>query len=485
MTKKTRIKIWIVTIITCVICFSDWSFAQAATGWWEKLDVMGFSLNYIVSVLGRLWVFFAKLAGTFLTNNWVYGEILWIDALMWKYWNVMKNIANFGLGFYFVYAIFKWLISKEDITQKLKKIILRLLIAWVWIQASWFFTAAVIDVSTITLSAVWSFPSQVISGDPYLERSYEESLNEYITPIDSYTGAGKELSLFPKNWQANFLKTTYVTLKEQPKVENLVDSLMPNPDDVSWPLYYIWFSILKTNVVTSINTTNEDSIKATIFNTIIQWWTTIIFAIEMLVLCVLALMRIIYLWMFIILSPLAVLLWCIEKSWQKLWSDDKSFVSKLMKQINFKSFFINVFKPTVIVLWFWIAVLFVSLMNSVVINSAKKTFELNWATVTSTPDPSPPSGEQWDQTYTTRIDNNFLSFTLANAWKTLLEILLSIMTVLIVYFILKFAVKFWEWKDFVSKGIWDVQKEVGSLMESIPIIPVSWYDEKWDPKSII
>jgi hypothetical protein len=37
---------------------------------------MGFSLNYIVSVLGRLWVFFAKLAGTFLTNNWVYGEIL-------------------------------------------------------------------------------------------------------------------------------------------------------------------------------------------------------------------------------------------------------------------------------------------------------------------------------------------------------------------------------------------------------------------------
>ena len=484
MEKKTLIKVGIIIIITCVMCFSDWSFAAVVEWWWENLDVLGFSLNYVVCVLGWLWVFFAKLAGTFLTNNWVYGELLWIDALMWKYWSMMKNIANFGLWFYFVYAIFKWLINqwKEDITQKLKKIILWLLIAWVWIQASWFFTAAVIDVSTITLSAVWSFPSQVISGNPSLGKTYEESLVKYLTPIWQWTGEGKELSLFPKEGkESNLLETKNIKTKYPVSVTGLVDSLMPNDDDVSWPLYYIWFSILRTNVVTSINTSNKNSIKATILNTIIQWWTTIIFAIEMLILCIMALMRIIYLWMFIVLSPLAILLRCIEKSWEKLWEDSKSFISRLMKQINFKSFFINVFKPTIIVLWFWIAVLFVSLMRGVIDDSAERPFDLKWTTINSIPNGHSDSWNPWDQTYTTRIDNNLLSFTLANTWKTFLEIILSIITVLIVYFILKFAVKFWDGKDFVSEKIWKVQDEVDSLMESIPIMPVSWYDEEGNP----
>jgi hypothetical protein len=51
---------------------------------------------------------------------------------------------------------------------------------------------------------------------------------------------------------------------------------MPDQNDVSWPLYFLWFTILKTNVVTSIDTASEKWAKATILNTIIQWWTTIV-----------------------------------------------------------------------------------------------------------------------------------------------------------------------------------------------------------------
>ncbi len=479
MTKKTLIKVGIIIIITCVMCFSDWSFAAE----WNNFDVMWFSLNYIVAVLSWIWILFAKLAGTFLTNNWVYGEILWLDALMRRFWNVMKNIANFWLWFYFVYVIFKWLISsKEDITQTLKKIIVWLLIAWIGIQASRFFTAAIIDVSTITLSAVGAFPSQVISSSPYVKWSLEMSMPEYLNPSFNYVETGTEYTLFSKNWdKSNLLESTNVQLLHPQTLSGLVDSLMPNADDVSWPMYYIWFSILKTNVLTSIDTSSEKWIKATILNTIIQWWTTIIFSIEMMVLCVLAIMRIIYLWMFIILSPIAILLWCIEKSWQKLWSDDKSFLAKFTKQINFKSFFINVFKPTIIVLWFWIAVLFVSLMNRVVLDSWKRSIDLGWAIITSTANGHLNSGKEWDNTYTTKIDNNLISFTLANTWKTFLEIILSIITVLIVYFILKFAVKFGEWKDFVSKKIWKVQDEVKSLMEMTPVMPVAGYDKEGRP----
>lgn len=472
--KRNLIRICIIAIIVSIFSFSDWSFAAEG----EAFDDLAWALNYAVSMLSWLWVFFAKLAWIFLTNKWVYWEVLSLDALFWRLWNVMKNIANFVLWFYFVYTVFKGLIKSktDEITKKLKKTILWLLIAWVWIQASRFFTAAIIDVSTITLSAAWAFPSQVISESPYVEWAVVKSIEQMIG--DKW----KEISLFSKNAKASsFIETRQVDLDAPKDKEFLIDSLMPKPEDVAWPLYFIWFSILKTDVVTSVNTSSDKLAKATILNTIIQWWTTVVFAIEMLVLCVLALMRIIYLWMFIIIAPIAVLLRCIQKI------DDKeilklSFIKWVMTQINLRSFFINVFKPTIIVIWFWIAVIFVTMMNSVVIDYTCRTFDAKWAKLSCTKDPqSNVNADEGDQTYTTSIEDNLLEFTIAHAWKTLLELILSIVTVIIVYLVIEFAVKFWWWKDFVSQKIEKVQNWVKWLMESVPLVPVAWYDENGMP----
>ena len=473
MTKKTLIRIWIVMVIMCVMCFSDWSFAAE----WDGLEALWLSLNYIVSVLAWIWILFAKLAWTFLTNNWVYGEILWWDVLLWKFWNVMKNIANFGLWFYFVYVIFKWLVSKEGITQNLKNIIIWLLVAWVWIQASWFFTAVIVDVSTITLATAGAFPSLVTSKDPYVQWAVRNSLSEYLDSSWNVT-TGQNVYVFSKGQKSNFVTTSWVKMEDPQEFTGFLDNLMPNADDVSWPLYYIWYFILEsTNYVTSLSIQEEKPLKAMIFNLLIQWWTTIVFAIEMFVLCILALIRLLYLWMFIIVSPIAVLLWCINKSWWKLWESKESFLSKFMKQVEFKSFFVNVFKPTIIVLWFWVTILFVSLMKSVLCDSTWKTNYVWNTTIINQTNWAPMSGVPWDQTYNTTMDNNLLSFTLINVWKTLSELIMSIITVLMVYFIIKAAVEMWSWDDFVSQRIKKVQDSVWNVLGSIPVLPVAGYDK--------
>ena len=172
MSKKNRIKIWIVIVITCVMCFSDWSFAEETSKIWDISKI----LDFLVSVLAWLWVVFANLAWKFLTNNWVYGQQLWLDILLWQYRNIVKNMANFCLWFYLMYVIFKWLIwqfkGSGDVVKNLRKVLLWTLIAWIWIQASRFLTSVVIDLSTITLTAVGAFPSQVLS--------MSEDLNEWI-----------------------------------------------------------------------------------------------------------------------------------------------------------------------------------------------------------------------------------------------------------------------------------------------------------------
>lgn len=480
MSKKHRIKVWILIVVIWLMWFSDFSFAAES----NNFEVFWLTLNYIVSALAWIWIFFAKVAWEFLTNKWVYGEVFWWDALLWKFRNIMKNIANFWLGFFLVYMILKWLVDQynwKEITKNLKDTILWTLIAWVWIQASWFLTAAVIDVSTVTLVAAWSFPSQIVSNSEEVEVAMKASLSKFLSSDGKVVEKVKKISLFPETaWVTNLFKVEYVPIDAPQDVTWIIEKILPK-DNVRGPLYFMWFSILETDLITSPNTTKDESIKATIFNTLMQWWTTIIFSIEMFVLCIIAVMRIVYLWMFIALSPLAVLLWCIKQSWQKLW-DSESFASKLMRQINFNSFFINAFKPTIIVLCIWIAAILVSLMTSVMKKymTSGEEFSYKWVTFSSRADDKNTNDNPWDQTYTTTMDSDLIHFTLTNAWKTLLGFVLSIITVIIVYQIIKIGVMLW-WKDshdFVTKNIGKIQKSLGDLMMSMPVVPVSWYDKQ-------
>lgn len=477
MTKKTRIRIFIVVIVVWLMWFSDWSFAAETLVKWEFWTLPWF-LNFLITFVSWLWVILAKVAGEFLTNKWVYGEVLWIDVLLWQYRNIVKNMANFCLWFYLVYVIFKWLIwqywGKQDIIKNLKGMLLRVLVAWIWIQASWFLTSVVVDVSTIVLTAVWSLPAQVISENENLEKTISDS-KEIL-----FWDGGKIYNLFPEDGAANsFSKTVTVSVDNHLTDEQFLDELLPKKDSVAGPLYYMWWSILRTFEINSVDDTN---LKKSLINLIVQWWTTIVYSIEIAVLCVLALMRILYLWMFIVLSPLAILLACLQKSWEKDLLG-KWFVSDLMKQINLKTFFLKVFQPSLIVLWISICLIFVTLINKV-INSdptkSMKDFDIGWAKITTIHEP-----KEWatsdDETYTTRLDGNLVKLSISTIWKWFLDFMMAIITVVLVYLIIKMAVKMWWWDDFVSKGINSLQDSVTKTMTSIPIVPVPWYDEKWAP----
>ena len=481
MTRKAWIRLWIVMVIACAMCFSDWSFAEDVAEFWDLARV----INLVVSILSRIWILFAKIAWEFLTNKWVYGEILWIDVLLWQYWTIVKNMANFCLWFYLVYFIFRWLIwqakGSEDITKNLKRVLLWGLVAWVWIQASWFLTSVIIDVSTITLSAVGAFPAQIISSVSDVELSIEQSVKDYM-------GGGwdvissKLYTLFPEDGKANsFTKVTKVSLNKPVDKKNFFDSLVPNENDVAGPLYYMGFCILRSYQINSVGDRSEASLKKSIINLIIQWWTTIVYSIEMGVLCVLALMRILYLWMFVVLSPLAVLLACIKKSWEKDLLG-KWFIWDLMKQINLKTFLLKVFQPVIIVLWISLCMIFVSLISKVINqdpNRNMEDFNFGWVKITSTMDPKNTTSD--DETFTTKFGWDLLDFSVSHLWKWILDFMMAIITVVLVYVIIKAAVKMWWWDDFVSKSINKLQDNVEWVLTSMPILPVAGYDDKGVP----
>ena len=155
------------------------------------------------------------VAWKLIDNSLVYGEAFKFDVVLWQLWVIVRNIANFGLGFIFIFKIFQFLIKWQK-WDDIKKLIISTLIAWVWIQASWFIMAALIDVSTIVTYGVWWLPLSVLKTD--VENSedgkgYNESLeyNPYVlwtalyvdvNDVDSYA---MYLTNGTTSWDSKFI----------------------------------------------------------------------------------------------------------------------------------------------------------------------------------------------------------------------------------------------------------------------------------------
>jgi hypothetical protein len=54
------------------------------------------------------------VAGLSLDNTMVYASVFHLDAPLWKFWNMMKNFANFTLGFMVLFAIIKNFFVQKD-----------------------------------------------------------------------------------------------------------------------------------------------------------------------------------------------------------------------------------------------------------------------------------------------------------------------------------------------------------------------------------
>lgn len=117
------------------------------------------------------------LAWKLVDNSLVYWESFNFDAVLWNLWVTVRNLANFALWFIFIFKIFSYLI-KQDKNRDVKKILVRSLIAWVWIQASWFIMMVLIDLSTVLTYSVWWLPLSVLPSTENDESNFK--YNPYI-----------------------------------------------------------------------------------------------------------------------------------------------------------------------------------------------------------------------------------------------------------------------------------------------------------------
>ena len=168
--RARRWKIWSGIILWILVfsvpfVFADGNQAYVCSTWTMKLVNEFYE---ILDKISRIWIIIAKLAWKLMTNGMIYWEAFQLDSYLWKIWQMVRNMVNFAIGFYFLYHILRFILSpSKDSTPQ--KIIKQSLVGGVLVQMSWFIVMVLVDLSTILIATVSSLPQQIVAQSQDLQ----------------------------------------------------------------------------------------------------------------------------------------------------------------------------------------------------------------------------------------------------------------------------------------------------------------------------
>lgn len=319
------------------------SYAVSETGW---SAVFSDILVTIFDLIASIWYVLPIIAWKLLTNDLLYWISMHLDALLWHIWNFSRSLANFLIGFMFVYFIFKFISFEKDaslIKTNLPKIAFWAII----INASWFIIAVLIDVSTVLIAWFWALPLSVSN----LNSKTKVAIPKHITFDTRKCDTKNEPWCF--NWSYIITSTWDNNMS--------LDNLQSYEASISWPLFFIWTNILgittsKQKLLDQAYDNNKKEFRHdwTAIKAIIQIIIILLFTVPLIVLIIVNIVRIFRVWIYIWFSPLIFLdqiFW-----WKVAASKEKAFW--------FRNMIWLIFQPALVVLAFSISFIFITALYS-------------------------------------------------------------------------------------------------------------------------
>lgn len=293
---------WIILLIGLIIlCRPENSRAQGTQGVDMTSKVID-TLNDIISLASWIRIIPAKLAWLFMTNYFVYGTSFFLVNYLFKFRQIIRTFALYALWLYFVgYLLYSWFNTKEA-KSKIADLIKNTIIAWILISMSWRLMAAVVDLSVVFTSVVASIPSQIYEEE--WQRKWWCFSAPIIVNIDPDRKVDTNTLSNPQN---------YTQLLERKKIQ-------PEWDDVSWPLMFFGVSVLrffhmsfqptdhKTEWSWSIDANEQRQLSKTIIISFVKALLALWLVVPMVILMVVNLIRIVFLWLWIVFAPGIILI---------------------------------------------------------------------------------------------------------------------------------------------------------------------------------
>jgi len=354
----------------------------ANTKWASELQTQ--LVEFFETILRILFLIMAPLlaiAAVALDNTLIYWSILNLDAILWQFWQIMRNFANFALWFLFIRKIFEYIIMSKSTWVDLAKTIKSVVVWAILVQASWFIMAVLIDLSTVGVYGLWAMPLTILKDSklPIEKASFPVTTTLYnidawssdsllAAPFAVYYSCKEaDKKMIPcnvakgelvssdawKTYKDGYVQTRNNSFKENSQVKintgdvsdthcvwlwNIINNKfwdpLSTPQDlnnlraeqtltadqwqcptlpkliekwawITWPLYTLYMSMLGMSSIAVPST------KAAVFEVSIEFLlkmiTAIMLILPLVALCIVLLVRIVYLWLYIAISPFLVL----------------------------------------------------------------------------------------------------------------------------------------------------------------------------------
>ncbi|HKL43769.1 MAG TPA: hypothetical protein VJ892_00655 [Candidatus Absconditabacterales bacterium] len=453
---------WVLMFLVLGILFVGKTYA--ADGEISGIDWVSKVLSLVLSLASWVWIIFANLAGKLMTNDLVYGSFLHLDASLWTLWNIIKNFANFALGFMVLFAIVKSIFSINSGSGEWKPlpVIKKTLIAGVLIQMSWFLLGAVIDVSTIMTSAIAAFPSQFMASSDEFKGHFNDNLRELPKGKLKFD-AKNESDIVQRE---PYPESPFADMTDD-ELNGVIDTLMPGHDSMSGPLIFLGLSVFNFNDIEKHSGSMDSESDITDWGDLfldlgLSAIVLIFFTLMMFLIFLFNLFRILMLWIIIPLMPAIILLkvFKIEKI------GDLGFLSEILKVSNIIKL---IFKPVLMVGALSIVMVILILIDGVInkddIASIPLTSDGNVMIETV----KQPGGELYDSTIKSE---GIMEFSMGSVKDGFADLIVYFLGLFLIFFVVKMAVSFKTGIGFIDKSLDNIFDGFKKIAATIPVVPM-------------
>ncbi len=443
------IKVKLLLIISILLFSWGFSYAvdQITTGWvistsWTSV---GEIVYWIINFLNIIWLPFAILAWKLFTNDLVYGTFLHMDVILWKIWNFSKTLALFIIAFGFIFSIFRYFFSKEDILKNIGKFAL----AAILVPLSWWLIGVLIDLSSLLLYSVGNFPMKILSNSDVIQA-------KKISVCTNVVFSG-DLKISSDMIHCDQTKKIDL-LKYMDKANNLSSSLIFLGQSVLF-LDRNWSDISTKN----LKQQGKNPAKAISLSLVFKLIVLVLFVVPLVILIIIWIIRVFWLWIYIGFSPLIIL---DQIFWWKIFWQKKEF--------KFSNMIWLIFQPVLVVFATGVILVFIAVLRDIMVvdyqtwqhnKVMEKEIGLcdnNWLCI------------EWKKILT--IKTNFFKDFIEEVgwfmWYLIFLILVSVFMFSLIWVVVKSS-------DLTSSAVDSVYKFSKRALEAIPVFPAPggmvWY----------
>jgi len=430
----------------------NWSAGEWSSSFWDLF-------MSLADLIWSIWFIFPIIAGKLLTNDFVYWAIFNLDATLWNIWNFSRTLANFIIWFTFIYLILKYLLNFTDKDASILKTWLpKIVISSVLVNMSWFILWVLIDISTILIAAFGSLPANAWVMEPPLV--FPKNIEVTVQKCD------------PKISPSCIKGSQNVNVKDKNPL-TLAD-LQTYETTISWPLFFIWASILEiwTSKDKLLNQAYDAQAKKfkhdwQAIKAIIKIIIFLLFLIPIIILIVVNIVRIFWIWMYAAFSPLLFLYWIFGKN--KLAGANKAFAFKNVIWLIFSpALVVGAFSVSVILI-LWVAdALNPTEWTDTYEESVKKTFLLDnsdWSVLEI---------DFWQAQDTWRTWSKYI-------WWFIGYLIVSLLVIFLSWSLIKLSFKASEVTRWISDKMFKFSED---LFKTIPMPTPMWPVSLWALKGV-